>query len=459
MAHDQESRMPTPETPSSAAGMTAEMADRALRMRYEDLPAPALTMARHCLLDWLGVSLGARREPLVEMLVAAEVDQGGAPQAAVIGRADRLSTQQAALVNGAMGHALDYDDVAAGVGHPTAPVAPAILALGERLGASGAAVLCAFVAGYETEARVGRFMGPSHYDRGWHSTATFGTFGAAAAAAHLLDLSPVQTRHAFGIAGTQAAGLKSMFGTMCKPLHAGLAAQAGVRAALLAARGFTSNPEVLETPQGFGATQSERTNPAAALADPDRGFHILANLFKHHAACYLTHSTIEAIRALRLATPEAAQEVVAIRLAVAPGHLKVCNIPVARTGLECKFSIRTLAGLALLGEDTSDEALYSDATAARGDVARLRDLVQVEPTSQGTLAHVELQLRDGRRLQASKDVGVPETDLDQQGVRLEAKFRRLVGGAVDAEAVIAACSGLGDTPNLDRLITAVTLGA
>lgn len=439
-----------------AAGLTADLAERAVRLRFKELTTPVQTLARQCLLDWLGVSLGARREPLVDMLTATELDQGGAPQAAVIGRQERLSVQQAALINGAMGHALDYDDVASGVGHPTAPVAPAVLALGEHLEASGAAALTAFVTGYETEARVARFMGPSHYDRGWHSTATFGAFGAAAAAAHLLGLSPLQTRHAFGIAGTQAAGLKSMFGTMCKPLHAGLAAQAGVRAALLAARGFSSNTEVLETPQGFGATQSEQTNPAAALAPPSHGFHILANLFKYHAACYLTHSTIEAIRSLRLSRPDAAQEVAAIRIAVAPTHLKVCDIPLARTGLECKFSIRTLAGLTLLGEDTSDEALYSDATAARADVARLRDLAVVEPSSTGTLAHVELQLRDGQVLKASKDVGVPETDLEQQGVRLEAKFRRLAAGAANAEAVIAACAGLAEAPNLSALVAAVT---
>jgi 2-methylcitrate dehydratase PrpD len=439
-----------------AAGLTAELAERAVRLRFEALPAPVLTVARQCLLDWLGVSLGARHEPLVDMLAATELDQGGAPQAALVGRRERLGAQQAALINGAMGHALDYDDVASGVGHPTAPVAPAVLALGEWKGASGAAVLTAFVTGYETEARVARFMGPSHYDRGWHSTATFGTFGAAAAAAHLLGLSVPQTRHAFGIAGAQAAGLKSMFGTMCKPLHAGLAAQAGVRAALLAARGFTSNTEVLETAQGFGATQSEQTDASAARADPPDRFHILRNLFKYHAACYLTHSTIEAIRALRLGTPDAVGAVSAIRIGIAPTHLKVCDIPVARTGLECKFSIRTLAALALLGEDTSDEGLYSDATAARADVARLRDLAVVQPTSTGTLAHVELELRGGQVLKASKDVGIPETDLEQQGVRLEAKFRRLTGDAVDADRVIAACAGLAEARSLDALVAAVS---
>jgi hypothetical protein len=134
----------------------------------------------------------------------------------------------------------------------------------------------------------------------------------------------------------------------------------------------------------------------------------------------------------------------------------VCNLPTARTGLECKFSIRTLAALALLGEDTSDEGLYSDATATRHDVVRLRELAVVQPTSTGTLANVELQSRNGQVLKASMDVGVPETDLDQQGVRLEAKFRRLAAGAADADAVVAACAGLAGTPNLATLVAAVT---
>ncbi|HEV2364691.1 MAG TPA: MmgE/PrpD family protein [Caulobacteraceae bacterium] len=449
----------TAERPPVAAevGLTAALADRVAALRFEDLPEKVVILARQCLLDWLGVSIGARREPLVEILLASALEEAGPPQAALIGRRERLAVSQAALINGAMGHALDYDDVNS-FGHPTAPVAPAALALGEKLGASGAEVITAFVAGYETETRVSRFMGPSHYDRGWHATSTFGAFGAAAAAARLMDLAPQQVGHAFGLAGTQAAGLKSMFGTMAKPLHPGLAAVAGLRAADLAGRGFTSNPDVLETAQGFGATQSERTNTAAALAEPGGGFHILANLFKYHAACYLTHSTIEAMRALRLEGLRG-EDVAAIRLEVAPTHLKVCDIAGPRTGLEVKFSIRFLAALALLGADTSDEGLYTDATAARADAARLAAVATVVPTASGTLANVEVDTCDGRTLRASRDVGVPETDLASQQARLEAKFARLTSGAIDPAAAVGACMSLPEAPDLRRLLAAVIPGS
>jgi len=439
----------------TTAGVTSLLAERISALRFTDLPAPVVTVARQSLLDWLGVCLAARDEPLVDIISAVARDEGGAPQAALIGRAERVSLLQAALVNGAMGHALDYDDVNA-MGHPTAPVAPVVLALGEKLGASGADVLTAFVAGYEIETRVGLFMGPSHYDRGWHSTATCGAFGAAAAAGRLLGLSPALLAHAFGLAGTQAAGLKCMFGTMSKPLHAGLAAQAGLRAALLAARGFTSNPAVLEAAQGFGDTQSSAPRVSRAFDDPPGGFHLPANLFKHHAACYLTHSTIEAIGALRIAHDLTPQAVSAIRVEVAPTHLKVCDIAEPRTGLECKFSIRTMAALALAGEDTADERLYSDEIAARPDLAHLRALTSVVPTSSGTLAHVELRLADGRTLRASRDVGVPETDLAEQQARLEAKFVRLARGVVEPDRAVRACANLVRARDLTELISAVT---
>ena len=148
----------------------------------------------------------------------------------------------AAIVNGAASHALDFDDVNLAMpGHPSVAILPALLALAEERGSSGADVLTAFVAGYELQCRIGRTIAPGHYDGlGFHATATVGSFGAAASCAHLLRLDADQFATALGIAGTQAAGLKSMFGTMCKPLHAGKAAYHGVMAAKLAARGFTS---------------------------------------------------------------------------------------------------------------------------------------------------------------------------------------------------------------------------
>ena len=166
---------------------------------------------------------------------------------------ERLPAASAALINGAAAHALDFDDVNLAMpGHPSVAILPALLALAEERGSSGKDVLTAFVAGYELQCSVGRAIAPGHYDvLGFHATATVGSFGAAAACAHLLRLSLEQFATALGIAGTQAAGLKSMFGTMCKPLHAGKASYHGLVAAKLAMRGFTSRSDVIECQQGF----------------------------------------------------------------------------------------------------------------------------------------------------------------------------------------------------------------
>ena len=176
---------------------------------------------------------------------------------------------------------------------------PACLPSPSNAQSSGRDVIAAFVAGYETACRIGSAMRPGHYDLGFHATGTVGCFGAAAACARLLGLDAEATARALGIAGTQAAGLKSQFGTMCKPFHAGKASQNGLLAARLAARGFSSRPDLVECEQGFALTHGPDFRPEMALADPPDGFHILANLFKYHAACYLTHGPIETARAVR----------------------------------------------------------------------------------------------------------------------------------------------------------------
>ena len=197
--------------------VTESLARRASALRFEDLSPAALTVAKQCLLDWLGVSIAGSDEPLVRILLEERIDAGLAGTASIVGRGERLALPAAVLVNGAMSHALDYDDVHKAMrGHPSVPVAPVALGLGAQMHASGRDVLTAFVSGFETECRVGAVCAHDHYARGFHPTATIGTFGAAAAAGRLLGLDPASMAMALGIAGTQAAGLKSAFGTHCK---------------------------------------------------------------------------------------------------------------------------------------------------------------------------------------------------------------------------------------------------
>ncbi|BCW90866.1 hypothetical protein sos41_40420 [Alphaproteobacteria bacterium SO-S41] len=445
--------MAPPAEATETPAVTRLLAARAASLAFSDIPDAARRVAKQCLLDWVGVALGGRDADLVGMLRADADAEGQGGDCTIIGQAERRPAYQAALINGAMGHALDYDDVIF-MGHPTAPVAPAVLAVAERAGASGRDVLTAFIAGFEAECCVGRYVGGSHYAKGWHSTATLGTFGAAAAAGRLLGLTPELMQHALGLAATQAAGLKSMFGSMTKPFHAGHAAECGMRAARLARIGFTANPNAVESPQGFGDTQSLSVDAEAALASPPGGYHVVDTLFKYHAACYLTHSAIEAAGSLRAVIandPDAVEHAV---IRVDPGHLSVCNIEAPETGLATKFSLRMTVALALSGEDTSDGRLFTDATAVRPDLVALRRRIAVEPTARGTRSEVLLLLRDGRSLQAYADVAVPMRDLGAQQVKLDRKFMGLAAsalGAARADSIRAMIAQLEEVDDIRAL--------
>jgi 2-methylcitrate dehydratase PrpD len=415
--------------PDGAAGLTMALTRRALAVRFDDLPDEIRAIARHCVLDTLAVAIAGAGEPLVRMLEAELVDQGGAGTAGVIGRDLTLPALSAALLNGTASHALDFDDVNMAIpGHPSAAVLPAVLALAEEGGASGAELIAAFVAGTETACRIGRLVAPGHDGLGFHATGTIGTFGAAMGCAHLLGLDEERTAHALGIAATEAAGLKAMFGTMGKPLHAGRAAYNGLLAARLAARGFTSRPDALECAQGFARTHSPDFHPEAALAEPAGGWHLRNNLFKYHAACYDTHAPIEAARRLRLDHALTADRIETITVRVAESCGRACNIATPRTALEAKFSLRLTAAMALAGLDTGRLDTFSEAACDDPILVRLRERISIEfqPDWPATRAEVVLHLPDGTIYAATHDSGIPAADIAEQGRRLELKFAGLV---------------------------------
>ncbi|MSP30842.1 MAG: MmgE/PrpD family protein [Acetobacteraceae bacterium] len=429
---------------SAGQNLTRKLSDQARTLRYEALSAEARELARQCVLDYLACTIAGASEPLTKIMLAEMAEQGGAGEATVVGHAARLPVLSAALVNGSAAHALDYDDVNLAMpGHPSVALLPALLAMAEANGASGAAVLTAFVAGYELQCRVGRVIAPGHYDGlGFHATATVGSFGAAASCAHLLGLDAARSATALGIAGTQAAGLKSMFGTMCKPLHAGKAAYHGLLAARLAKRDFDSRMDVLECAQGFARTHSPDFHPARAFETPTGGYHLRNNLFKYHAACYLTHGPIEAARVLRLNHNLTPDRVGVIRLRVDGATDRVCNIAAPTTGLETKFSLRMTTAMALAGVETGRLDSYSEANAADPVLNGLRDKVAIEFQSgwPHTKAEMEIETTDGARMSATYDAGVPAEDVMEQGRRLEQKFHALVDpilGAARARDIVA----------------------
>lgn len=442
------------------ADVTRLLAENSSGLSFDKLPADVVFVARQCILDWLGVTIAGSSDPLVQILRDSARADGGDPHATLIGVADRGSVRQAALINGSAGHALDYDDVLRPLGgHPTAPIMPAVLALAERHGLDGAALLTAFVAGLETEARVGLFVGGGHYEAGWHATATVGTFGAAAGSARSMGLNAEQTATALGIAATQAAGLKSMFGTMCKPLHAGKAAENGLLAADLASRGFTSRSDALECFQGFGYTQTDTVSPTAALEDLGSLFYAPRTQFKYHAACYGTHSPIEAARKARLNPGFNRDGVAKIELKVHPRCLSVCNIQEPETGLEVKFSLRHTAALSLSDAPTGDLHLYSVKTATDPDYVALRRKVTVSGDADLNRNGSEIIVHqtDGTVIREVADLTVPSPDFNDTWNRLQEKFRAIVTPVVGdkkAETVVRMVSDLENQGDLSALLKA-----
>ena len=421
----------TDEGQATAFGPTMDIARWVAGTALSDIGPDQIRWARHCLLDWIAVTVPGTHDPLVQILVDEALADGAVGPVPLLGRSERLTPSWSILVNGTAGHALDFDDVNRTLhGHPTVAILPAVLTAAAVDGRTLEEALAAFVIGYEAGCLVGKMTGDAHYDKGWHATATVGAFGAAAGVSALMGLDAEKTAYALGTTATMAAGLKSMFGTMCKPMHAGRAAQSGYLAARTTARGFVSRLDALECEQGFWDTQAPDHAAEPVSRQADDPFYIEQNLFKYHAACYMTHSAIEACDALRREHGFTPEDVEGVRLRVAESNLKVCNIPEPTTGLEIKFSLRHTAAMALMGMDTAGIDSYSDANANDPTQVDLRRKVTVEPLSvartMAAQAEVVVTLADGRVLPRVHDVAVPATDLDVQEAKLSGKFDALV---------------------------------
>lgn len=456
MANDAARSGSTEETPK----VTRELAEWTAAFSNRDVTPSARTWAVHTLLDWTGVTVAGAREPLAEILTEQYAEDEGA--CTIIATGKRARAHDAAMLNGSAGHALDYDDVNASMGgHPSAPVAPVVLALGEQLGAGGEDVLRAFIVGYEIECALGGMGGVEHYNNGFHSTGTMGTFGAAAAACNLMGLNADQIMNAFGVAATQASGIKSMFGTMTKPLHAGKAAMNGLIAAQIAAKGFTAGQDAIECAQGFMDVSAPGFKARHFTAGGNAPMEVENNLFKYHASCYLTHSTIEAVSALRAQHQIGLDDLKELKLFMPPTHKLVCDIPDPQSGLEIKFSIRHLAVMALDGANTAALDTYSDANAVAEKYAGGRaKITVVEKQLSGKHAGaVSIETNDGRTMVSEVDVGKPATDVDEQWRKLEHKARTIMTpsiGDARTDAIVKAIVGLPQAKSLDGLVSALT---
>ena len=422
--------------------LTDELWDRYGSLSRSDLPSDVATVAGHCVLDWFGCAIAGSREPLAGLLRDEFASTEGA--ASLVGVADRSDPLRAAMINGAAGHALDFDDTSPIMGgHATVPLLPAVLALAEEQGRSGSDVLTAYVVGMEVQSRIGTSIGAQHYLDGWHTTATIGVFGAAAAAAWLLGLDADGFGAAMGIAASNASGVKANFGTMTKPLHPGQAAERGLLAARLAARGYTANSAAIDGNQGFAQAAGSGTLDRERIDRWETGWITPQTLFKYHAACHLTHAGIEATSAV-LRDGVDADDVERVVLTVAPSILDVCGIPEPTTGLEAKFSLRGTQALLLRGHDTAAVETFGDGPVNQPDVQAAIDRVTIatdaDLTNMRTIATIETA--SGSH-EVDVDVSRPATDLNAQGAKLRAKFDALAGPVL-AGGAAALADALGE---------------
>jgi 2-methylcitrate dehydratase PrpD len=445
-------------------GATAQIAEFVAKSRWEEFPREAVEQAKRAILDTVGVTLAGSVEPPARIVQNVAETEGGAPLATVLGTRIRTGGVWAALANGTAGHALDFDDTNfAMLGHPSVPVLAAALAAGELTLATGRALLQAYLLGFEVETALGEAMNPTHYERGFHATCTLGSLGAAAAAAKLLDLDPLETRHALAIAASQASGLKENFGTMTKPLHAGHAARSGLLAALLAREGFTASETALEGPQGYLTVLGSQADPAAALGRLGSPWKILSSgvAVKPYPSCACTHSIIDAVLELREGCRPA--EVARVEIGVNSLVPRILIHSNPRTGLEGKFSAQFCAAAALVDGGVGI-ATFSEQRLADPQIRALMGKVTtvVDPTIPNDLEHhmwtrVTVTLADGtrREIPPREVQGHPRLPLSRE--RLLAKFLDCAAVALPrdrAESVAEMLETLEECPDL-RSLTAV----
>jgi len=395
---------------------TEKLAHFIVQTKYEELPQKAIDNAKQCILDCIGVSFaGYALLPIGKILESYLKEVGGAPKSSVIGSGIRTSPVNAALVNGTLGHALDYDDFALpALSHPSVTILPAVLALGEVTEATGKDALLAFIVGFEAFCKIAHAVQPSHWYKGYHATGTFGTFGATAAASKLLDLDEEQLINALGIAGSEAAGLKQNFGTMTKPFHAGHAAENGIKAALLAKNGFTAAKDILEGRLGFAKVMTDNYD-FSILDKLGNPWEIVdpAPYIKLHPSCGGTHAAMTAMLSLINEYDIKAEEVERVDAGTNPGGFEQLIYAEPKNQLQAKFSIQFCLAILLLEREAGLAQFTDDKVTDPKTVELMKRItLYIDPEVTKTTplewsdktAVVKIKMKDGREFQRTSDI-------------------------------------------------------
>lgn len=445
-------------------GFTEQLSAQVAAASESDFSEVLYQHATLAFMDWLSVAVVARQEPVSIILLDQALNEGGSAQSSVIAYPHRLSVAQAARVNGTMSHAFDYDDtLLMFMGHPTATILPAVVALAEAQGLNGRPMLAAYLVGIQAGVWVAQAMGADHYRKGFHGTATIGRTAATAACAQLLGLSAEQTRNAFGIAGTQTGGLRRSFGSMAKPFHAGMAAEGGVVAAQLASSGFVAGDAIFEGQFGlFDAAHGQRNAVDMSAANGPHPVELLSP--KIHAACHCTHAPIETILTLAEERSLSADDIESVQVYCSQISLDNANKTRPTSGLEAKFSINYSMANALIRKDTGLKG-YTDAMVADAQVRELMARISVEVDDEHRDADLKttchFTLRSGEQISRTLDPVEQAPTLEIKRKQITQKFNSLCSMVYDdrqTAALKGLIEGLVDGTPVSEVISATQHG-
>jgi 2-methylcitrate dehydratase PrpD len=427
-------------TSAIADGAVTQILARFLvQSREREFPADAVHEAKRAFLHWIGCAIGGASNAVVERSLATFKPYSGPEQATVMGRRERADILLASFTNAMSADVLGFSDThLKTVLHPGGVVGPVVAALSEQTRIGGADALRAFLAGVEVACRIGAGVYKWHYGRGWHITGTVGTFGAAAAAGVLLKLDETRMAWALSMAATHAAGLRELFGSMGKSLHAARAAQNGLASALLAANEFTSSTTGIEGRRGFAHVLGDEPDLAAITEGLGTRFEILSNTYKPFPCGVVIHPVIDGC--IELSDRVRAADVKRVALQVNPLVLELCGRREPKTTSQAKLSVFHSAAAALIkGRVTEQE--YGEAALRDGNFVSLAARVDAAPTAaiREDEAHIRIELADGRTLEHHVEHAVGSEARPMSDADIERKFRSL------AEPVLPAS-------NIDRLI-------
>lgn len=439
-------------------GVSREFGAFAAGLNFADLPAEVVHESRRGILDWMGCAIAGSTHATIARTLAGVTAMGSLERVPVIAHGRKLGLMEAALVNGQMGHVLDFDDthMEGVVLHTSSPVLAALLSAAETGSFSGRDVITAYALAFEAGVRAGK-ASPAHHDGGWHLTGTLGSIAAGIAVGRLLGLDAQKMTNALGIATTQAAGMQQNRGTMSKSFHAGRAASSGVLAAFLAREGADASDEIIEGRRGFSRIYSTVSAPEAMLHELGSDWHILRNGYKPYASGIVLHPMIDAVAELSRRGVKPA-DVASIEVTVNPQTVRITGVEDPKTGLQSKFSVYHSAAVAFL-DGNAGVVQYSNERAVAADVVAMRGKVTVG-TNDGFRkdeAHAVVVTTSNERHEAHIDHASGTRDNPMSDAAMEAKFllnaEPVVGKARAAEIArtIWALDALADVRDVLRL--------